>query len=129
MCQTIPMAELLAKNRTDPGFVAGYTEVDYSGVGAMLRARIAAGLTQAEVAPRTGTTTAAIARLEGGAVSPTVETQQKYAKAVGSGSGWRWCRVRDVTHLLGGRWCVLARTLRLAFGGQMVRARTHPTAS
>ena len=45
MCQTIPMAELLAKNRTDPGFVAGYTEVDYSVIAAMLRARIAAGLT------------------------------------------------------------------------------------
>ena len=85
MTQTIPLAELLAENRTDPAFVAAYAEADadYSVIGAMLRARIAAGLTQAEVAARTGTTQSAIARLEGGAVSPTVETLRKYAKAVG----------------------------------------------
>ena len=55
MCQTIPMAELLAKNRTDPGFVAGYTEADYSVIAAMLRARIAAGLTKSASPSETAT--------------------------------------------------------------------------
>ena len=46
-------------------------------------ARAAAGLTQAALAERMGTTQSAIARLEGGRVSPSVETLRKYAKAVG----------------------------------------------
>jgi predicted transcriptional regulator len=79
------LAELLAKNLKDPEFAAAYAEADaeYSVLEAMLKARIEAGLTQAEVAERAGTTQSAIARLEGGSVSPTVETLRKYAKAVG----------------------------------------------
>lgn len=79
------LAELLAKNMKDPAFVAAYAEADaeYSVLETMLKARIEAGLTQAEVAERAGTTQSAIARLEGGAVSPTVDTLRKYAKAVG----------------------------------------------
>lgn len=50
----------------------------------MIRARTAAGLTQGEVAVRAGTTRSAIARLEGGGVSPTIETRRKYAAAVGT---------------------------------------------
>ena len=38
---------------------------------------------QAELAERMGTTQSAIARLESGRVSPTVETLQKYARALG----------------------------------------------
>ena len=51
----------------------------------VLRARAAAGLTQAEVAARVGTTQSAIARLESGAQkhSPSIATLQKYAKALG----------------------------------------------
>jgi transcriptional regulator with XRE-family HTH domain len=53
----------------------------------LLRARLRAGLTQAEVAKRMGTMTPAIARLEGGGGkqghSPSVATLRKYANAVG----------------------------------------------
>lgn len=44
---------------------------------------VAAGLTQEALAERMGTTQPAIARLEGGRVSPSVEALRKYAKAVG----------------------------------------------
>ena len=79
------LSEMLAKNMQDPAFAAAYAEADaeYSVIEAMLAARLAAGLTQAEVAARAGTTQSAIARLEGGAVSPSIETLRKYARAVG----------------------------------------------
>lgn len=79
------LAELLAKNMNDPAFAAAYAEADgqFSVIEEMIRARTAAGLTQGEVALRAGTTQSAIARLEGGGVSPTIETLRKYAAAVG----------------------------------------------
>jgi ribosome-binding protein aMBF1 (putative translation factor) len=85
MVKTISLADMLAKNMKDPEFAAAYAEADaeYSVIEAMLAARLAAGLTQAELAARMGTTQSAVARLEGGSVSPTVETLRKYAKAVG----------------------------------------------
>jgi transcriptional regulator with XRE-family HTH domain len=53
----------------------------------LLRARLRAGLTQAEVAKRMGTMPPAIARLEAGGGreghSPSVATLRKYARAVG----------------------------------------------
>jgi len=51
----------------------------------VLKARAAAGLTQAEVAARIGTTQSAIARLESPTSRryPSVETLQKYAHALG----------------------------------------------
>ena len=81
MVKTISLAEMLAENMKDPEFAAAYAEADaeYSVLEAMLKARLEAGLTQAEVAERAGTTQSAIARLEGGSVSPTVETLRKYA--------------------------------------------------
>lgn len=50
-----------------------------------LKARAAAGITQAEVAERIGTTQSAIARLESGRGkhSPSLATLQKYAHALG----------------------------------------------
>jgi len=51
----------------------------------ILRARAAAGLTQAEVAARIGTTQSAVARLESavGGHSPSIATLQRYAAALG----------------------------------------------
>ena len=52
--------------------------------GALLRDSLdAAGLTQAELAQRVGTTQAAIARVERGRVSPTVRTLQRLLAATG----------------------------------------------
>jgi len=50
-----------------------------------LKARAAAGITQAEVAKRIGTTQSAVARLESGKGkhSPSLATLQKYARALG----------------------------------------------
>ena len=50
-----------------------------------LKARAAAGVSQAEVAERMGTTQSAIARLESGhgKHSPSLATLQKYAQALG----------------------------------------------
>jgi transcriptional regulator with XRE-family HTH domain len=46
-------------------------------------ARRRAGLTQAELAARAGTTQSAIARLERGATTPTLETISKLVRAAG----------------------------------------------
>lgn len=50
-----------------------------------LKARAAAGVTQAEVAERIGTTQSAVARLESGRGkhSPSIATLEKYANALG----------------------------------------------
>jgi transcriptional regulator with XRE-family HTH domain len=51
----------------------------------ILKARAAAGLTQADVAARIGTTQSAVARLESsiGKHSPSLSTLQRYASALG----------------------------------------------
>ena len=79
------LPDLLARHMKDPAFAAAYAEADaeYSVIEAMIAARAAAGLTQEALAERMGTTQSAIARLEGGRVSPSVEMLRKYAKAVG----------------------------------------------
>jgi transcriptional regulator with XRE-family HTH domain len=48
------------------------------------RLRVEAGLTQAELAERMGTTQSAIARMEGGGTRPTLDTLEKVAAAVGA---------------------------------------------
>lgn len=48
------------------------------------RLRTDAGLTQAELASRMGTTQSAIARMEGGGARPRLETLEKLAAAVGA---------------------------------------------
>ena len=49
----------------------------------LIAARTRAGLTQAEVAERMGTTQSAVARLEGGKRQPSMRTVQRYASAIG----------------------------------------------
>ena len=72
--------------RDVPEFREGYAQADqeYALVAQLIRARMAAKLTQAEVAKRLGTTQSAIARLEGGRVSPSIATLQRYAEATGT---------------------------------------------
>ena len=69
----------------DPAFREQYARADeeYALVEAMIRARAAANLTQSELAARIGTTQSAIARLEGGRLSPSVRTLRRYAEATG----------------------------------------------
>ncbi len=74
---------LLAK----PGVKKAYDalEEEYSTLHVMLDARLAAGLTQADVAERMGTTVSAISRLESSLRSekhsPSFSTLRKYAQA------------------------------------------------
>ena len=49
----------------------------------LVAARARAGLTQADVAARMGTTQSVIARLEGGKRQPSMRTVQRYAQAIG----------------------------------------------
>lgn len=58
---------------------------EFAFLDEVLKARAEAGLTQAQVAERVGTTQSAIARLESGTLkhSPSLATLQKYAKALG----------------------------------------------
>ncbi len=70
----------------DPEFREEYARVDeeYALVETLVRARTAANLTQAELARRIGTTQSAVARLEGGRVSPSFSTLRRYAEATGT---------------------------------------------
>jgi transcriptional regulator with XRE-family HTH domain len=61
----------------DEARISAFRELVYS-------LRTKAGLTQAELAERMGTTQSAIARMEGGGSRPTLETLEKIAGAVGA---------------------------------------------
>ena len=70
----------------DPEFQEEYARADdeFALIEALVRARAAAKLTQAELAQRLGTTQSAVARLEGGRVSPSFATLRRYAEATGT---------------------------------------------
>ena len=70
----------------DPEFREEYAKADeeYALVEALVRARTAANLTQAELARQIGKTQSAVARLEGGRVSPSFTTLRRYAEATGT---------------------------------------------
>ena len=70
----------------NPKFRKEYEKADaeFSIVEALIHARAAAKLSQAEVARRIGTTQSAIARLEAGNVAPPLPTLRRYAEATGT---------------------------------------------
>ena len=76
---------LLAKPGVQKAFNA--LEEEYTALHAMLDARQTAGLTQADVASRMGTTVSAVSRLEASLRSekhsPSFATLRKYAQACG----------------------------------------------
>ena len=76
---------LLAKTGVKQAF--DVLEEEYTALHAMLDARQAAGLTQADVASRMGTTVSAVSRLEASLRSekhsPSFATLRKYAQACG----------------------------------------------
>lgn len=73
----------------NPEFRAAYDalEGEFTALDALLTARKEAGLTQAQVAERMGTTTSAVSRLESSLASekhsPSLATLRKYAAACG----------------------------------------------
>lgn len=83
-------AELKAKMLENPAVRAEYERIEREEMpmlDAILAARKAAGLTQAQVAERMGTKAPAVARLENalvtGSPSPSLTTLRKYAAAMG----------------------------------------------
>lgn len=70
----------------DPAFRKEYKEADeeYAIIEELIRARTKAKLSQSALAQRIGTTQSAIARLEGGGVSPSLSTLRRYAEATGT---------------------------------------------
>ena len=73
--------ELLA----EPAVKAEYDALadEFAIAHEMIAARARAGLSQAEVAQRMGTTQSVVARLESGRRPPSLRTVQRYAQAVG----------------------------------------------
>ncbi len=78
---------LKARALAKPGVKAEYERLDeeFALIDQFLKARMASGLTQADIAERIGTTQSAVARLEtsSGKHSPSLETLRKYATAIG----------------------------------------------
>ena len=74
-------AELLA----EPAVKAEYDALadEFAIAHELIAARARAGLSQAEVAQRMGTTQSVVARLECGRRPPSLRTVQRYAQAVG----------------------------------------------
>lgn len=79
------LKDLKGRFMKDPAFREEYERADeeYALAEALVRARTAANLTQSQLAERIGTTQSAIARLEGGRLSPSVRTLRRYAEATG----------------------------------------------
>jgi predicted transcriptional regulator len=69
----------------NPAFKMAYDELETEDatIRACIEARDEAGLTQADVAERMGTTQPVVARLESGRQAPSLATLKRYAKAVG----------------------------------------------
>ena len=84
--KTIPADDLFSEWRKDPDYVAEYDalEEEFAIASAVIAARSHAGLTQAELAKRMGTTQSVIARLEAGKSKPSTSTLEKLAKATGT---------------------------------------------
>jgi len=80
------LAELKKKWMSDPQFRKRYSEADeeFRIIEALVRARTDAKLSQAELARRMGTTQSAVARMEGGSISPSLTTLRRYAAATGA---------------------------------------------
>ena len=83
---TIPFEEFKARLLADPAVKAEYDALapEFEISVELLRARLRAGLSQADLAMRMGTSQSAIARLESGQTLPSTKTLLRFAEATGS---------------------------------------------
>lgn len=84
--KTIPAKKVFSQWRKDPAFREAYAalEDEFALAAQIIEARARAGLTQAELAERMGTSQSAIARLESGRSRPSTSTLTKLAAATGT---------------------------------------------
>ncbi len=85
MTKTIDGRELVSKLLADPEVKSEYDRLKpvMDLAWTLVEARNRANMTQAEVARKMGTTQSAIARMESGRASPTMETVRRYFQATG----------------------------------------------
>jgi ribosome-binding protein aMBF1 (putative translation factor) len=78
------LAKLRQKLLTGPETMAGYDRLGpvFTVIGEMIEARQAAGLIQAEIAARMGTSQSIVARLENARHMPTFDIVARYAAAI-----------------------------------------------
>ena len=83
---TIPWSKVHKKWMEDPEYRVAYEALapEFELAKELLAARARAGLSQAELAERMGTTQSAIARIESGRQKPSTRTLERYAEATGS---------------------------------------------
>ena len=83
---TIPYKVFKARMLADPEVKHEYEalEAEFAIAKELIRARMRAGLSQAELAERMGTSQSAIARLESGQSLPSTKTLLRYAEATQS---------------------------------------------
>lgn len=83
---TISFEKLAAEWLKDPNVKAEYDKLapEFEIAYELIRARLRAGLSQAELAARMGTSQSAIARLESGQTLPSTKTLLRFAEATGS---------------------------------------------
>jgi predicted transcriptional regulator len=83
---TIPMEEIERRLLADPEVRREYEalEAEFAIAKELIRARMRAGLSQAELAKRMGTSQSAIARLESGQTLPSTKTLLRFAEATQS---------------------------------------------
>ena len=82
---SIPYSSIKKELHKDPEFVREYEALaeEFQIAETLIRARMAAGLTQEDVAERMGTTQSAIARMESGR-SVSLKSIRKFARSTGS---------------------------------------------
>jgi len=83
---TIPLKEFMARSLADPDVKREFDalEQEFAIASELIRARARAGLSQAELAARMGTSQSAIARLESGQTLPSTKTLLRFAEATQS---------------------------------------------
>jgi ribosome-binding protein aMBF1 (putative translation factor) len=83
---TIPFEKLKARLLANPRVKAEYDALalEFEISTELIKARLRAGLSQAELAERMGTSQSTIARLESGQTLPSTKTLLRFARATGS---------------------------------------------
>ena len=83
---TISFENFKARLLADPTVRAEYDALapEFEIAAELVRARLRAGLSQAELAARMGTSQSTIARLESGQTLPSTKTLLRFARATGS---------------------------------------------